>query len=187
MSSRRQRQGFTLIELVLAIAITALLGTCVYSVTQSMSATARRQQEAAGKQARRDRFEELLRRDLRGWLPSKSAPQAQKQAESPDNLTSFQFNTSADSLSGTLSPAQMPIMRSSNVQYVVRKAAEKFEIARVETSNGTAQSNIVLYQSDAEIVIDFFDGGKWLAHWTGNDRPKAARVTMGNDGFVVRL
>jgi prepilin-type N-terminal cleavage/methylation domain-containing protein len=188
MSARiRQRDihGFTVIELVLAIAITAILATCVYSATQSMSATARRQKDVSSQQSRRDRFEEIVRRDLRGWLPSKSA-QSTKPTESSDVLSSLQFNTSADSLSGTISASPTPMLRSTAVQYIVHKVGDSYEFERLEMASGNAQFKVVLFRSTAEMVIEFFDGSKWLPGWTGNDRPKAIRIAMGDDGFVVR-
>ncbi|MBI3828874.1 MAG: type II secretion system protein, partial [Planctomycetes bacterium] len=63
---RRNARAFTLIEMVIAIALATAMIVAVNSTTQAMSATARRQQVAARAEARFDRFLEIIRRDLQG-------------------------------------------------------------------------------------------------------------------------
>jgi type II secretion system protein J len=180
--------GFTVIELILAIAITAILGTCVYTVTQSMTATARRQKESSSQDLRRDRCEEIVRRDVRGWIPTKrgAAARPSKPASTADILSSVEFDTSADSLMGTLSPSSITSSRSTHVQYEVRKVADGYELHRTESADPETQTSLLLYRSSSEIRIEFFDGSKWVSAFTANERPNAVRFTLGAEAFVFR-
>ena len=207
MTSRRSnRRGFTLIELILAVAITVLLVACVYSATQAMSNTARRQIELGAKQTRRDRFEEIVRRDLRGWMqpkptdanatpatpapPTPTQPTAPASAPTPDNPILLQFFTTADALTSALpsASASAPISRSTSMQYVVHKSSDGFEIARIElTSTNLAASEIVLYRSVDEPKVEVFDGKAWFTEWKRSDRPKAVRWTLGPDTLVIKI
>lgn len=63
----KRNSGFTMIELVVATAIAALLVTGIYSATQSSTAAARRQMKFAREEAKTARAIEIMRRDLRGW------------------------------------------------------------------------------------------------------------------------
>ena len=186
------RHGFTLIELILAVAITVLLATCVYSATQAMSGTARRQGAISSKQTRRDRFEEIIRRDLRGWLPLKSssgsATASTQPAPAPDDKQSLlKFVSTADALSSFQTAAFPTPQRATNIEYLLRKTDNTFEIDRIEVTRLKPAVQMVLYQSAEEPKVESFDGTKWLSQWTRNDRPAAIRWTLGADVIVIKL
>lgn len=186
------RQGFTLIELILAVAITVVLATCVYSATQAMSGTARRQGEISAKQTRRDRFEEIIRRDLRGWLPLRSStgstnPDAKAAPTSNENQTLLKFMTTADGLTNIQTSALPAPQRATSIEYVLRKLDNAFEVDRIEECTSRPAITIVLYQGSDEAKVEAFDGTKWLPKWSRNDRPSAVRWTLGSDVILVKL
>ncbi len=194
MSHRVSRPpGFTLIELILAVAITVLLATCVYSATQAMSGTARRQAALTSKQTRRDRFEEIIRRDLRGWLPSKSsagasgATNTQPVSASAGKQSILKFVTTADGLSSFQTAAFPTPKRATTIEYVLREMDSIFEIDRIDVTPPMPTVQMVLYRSVEEPKVESFDGTKWLPQWTRNDRPSAIRWTLGADVIVIKL
>ncbi len=183
--------GFTLIEMILAVAITVLLATCVYSATQAMSGTARRQGDITSKQTRRDRFEEIIRHDLRGWLPLKSTSgstaSTQPALASDDKQSLLKFVSTADALSNFQTAAFPTPRRATNIEYLLRKMDHTFEIDRIEATPLNPAVQMVLYQSTDEPKVEAFDGTKWLPQWTRNDRPAAVRWTLGADVIVIKL
>src|SRR5476649_2572617 len=138
----RKRSGFTMIELVIAIAITAILAAGVYAATQSMTQVARRQAAACERQDRLDRFFEIVRRDIRGWIPAPPSSKPQQLGQEPafGELT-LVLTTTADSLGASAN-------RAVEVQYVVHKVLKHYEIERSETGGTSQASTLVLLRCD---------------------------------------
>ena len=62
----RSAKAFTLIEVVMAMAIALIIVTVIYTTTQAMATTAKRQGEMSEKDAQTAKFLGILRRDVRG-------------------------------------------------------------------------------------------------------------------------
>ena len=190
--SFKSGRGFTIIELILAVAITALLAACVFSATQSMTGTARRQTELGKKQTRRDRFEEIVRRDMRGWLSSNAIsgtpPKAtRKPTDLQEKQVLIHFITTADSLTSIQGIDYSSLPRSTDVQYVMRKVDETFEIDRIESFAGKPSGEVSLYRGQNEPKLEVFDGSTWLTEWTRGERPAAVKLSLDTGVILVKL
>lgn len=176
-----------MIELVVAIALAIAMISAVYAATRSMADSARRQQSSSAREAHWDAVVEIIRRDLRGWMLTKSG--STKTANLPSNETIlFQLSTTADSVaSGTVDGTGTARQRATlGVQYKVRKALDKFELVRVE-ANSSQDAELILLSSDSPPTLEVFNGTDWLQKTPGNNRPAAVRLLSGAPTIVVKL
>lgn len=192
MIRRRRPSGFTVIEMVIAIALAVSMIVSVYSATQAMSDTARRQKELSAQNMRREKFIEILRRDLRGWIVQSQPPAATpttpsaKAGGSDSDQALLKFNTTADALSGSLRGDAAPSARAiANLQYVQRKSASGFEIVRIESTPDGKTAELRLAQFTEAPKVEFFDGTKWTDQWTAKQRPPLLRLTIAGRVQVI--
>ena len=194
-NARRRPLGFTVLELVVAIAITVVLIAAVSSVTRALTDTARRQRELSATVLRREKCAELLRRDLRGWMEKdsvsvggpvgslNSAP-SRKPGEDPPVL---QFDTLADGLSVSFANSGNGARAVSNVQYFIRKSATGYDFVRAETGTDGQTFELLIFQSTEAPRVEFYAGKEWVEIWDFSKRPTGVRVTLGAMVFAVYL
>ena len=182
-------KGFTMIEMVIALAIGSGIVVAVYSTTQALSGVARRQEAASSEDARWQRFVEVLRRDVRGWVSVKETA-GTRQAELPGgDRALLRFPTTADSLASEVLAGEKdcPSRAVSTLQYLVRQTSRGFEITRLESNAGGAAFELGLYRSTDAPKIEFLAGSQWVTVWTGKARPEAVRITAGARSVFVGL
>ena len=126
----RSAKAFTLIEVVMAMAIALIIVTVIYTTTQAMATTAKRQGEMSEKDAQTAKFLEILRRDVRGRVV-KSAKQGatavdvEKSPDQTQDTALLEITSTADSLSA------FPMKRESkNIKYVVMPSTKGFAVQR---------------------------------------------------------
>jgi type II secretory pathway pseudopilin PulG len=190
MIRHRRPTGFTVIEMVIAIALAISMIVAVYSATRTMSDTAQRQKEYSLKNMRQQKFVEVVRRDLRGWViqtqATVTAPPTSSGASSlaEESQALLRFNTTADGLSSAIQAGSANDMRGiSNLQYVLRKNGDGLEIVRIEAGADGKGCELALFQSGNSLKMEFFDGIKWAGQWNGKQRPALIRITA--DGRVL--
>lgn len=184
-----RHNGFTMIELIVAIALAVVMIAAVYTATSSMADSARRQQAVASRDARWNSVAEILRRDLRGWLQSKQTSPAPSSPASPEQTILLQLSTTADGIAGEIvNGATTTRQRATiGVEYMVRKVLSRYELVRTEPSV-TQETELVLLISEAPPKLEFYNGKAWIEKWTSGDRPLAVRFTTENaKNLIVRL
>lgn len=175
--TRRKSRGFTLIEMVVAIALAAAMIAAVCSATQAMSATARRQQAASRDDARLNRFVEILRRDWRGIVWKQGVVQDAHPMREDEDTVILSFDTTTDALASNLNDQAVTVRRSS-VKYSVQQVQERFQIVRTESACPGASTALPLLILNARPKIEWWSEGKWSREHGGQDRPKAMRLTL---------
>jgi prepilin-type N-terminal cleavage/methylation domain-containing protein len=186
--AHRSNKGFTMIELIVAIALAVAMVGVVYSATRSMADVARRQQVAAATQSRWNSVVELFRRDVRGWLQSKSGAPAAAGTPMADETVLLQLATTADSIAGDIVDGVSPNRQRATfgVEYRVRKVLGRFELVRAEPS-ASKDTEVFLLHLETQPKLEFFDGKSWVEKSNGNDRPRAVRLTCDGGSAVVKL
>ena len=182
--------GFTMIEVIVAVALASLIVGSVYTATVSMTGTARRQREAAREGARWERFVEILQRDLRGW---NGANEAMREPEmpplGPGERVLLSLATTTDGLRGEVADGAMSVQPRSlaQVRYVLRSSAAGFEVVRQECRFGSPCLAFVVLGIRQEPKIEFLRGGRWTERQPEKERPETVRVTVGPNSQCVGL
>ena len=189
----RRACGFTVLELIVALAIAIVLIAAVSSVTRALTDTARRQRELSATVLRREKCAELLRRDLRGWMVrdsvvvpagSLNSVPSHKPGEDPPVL---QFDTLADGLSGGFSTNGNVSRAVPNVRYFIRKNANGYDFVRIESGTDNQSLELLMFQSTEVPRVEFYVGKEWVKTWDFSKRPTGVRVTLGAMVFAVYL
>lgn len=178
-------RGFTLIEMVLALAIAAMLVAAVWTTTQSMAAVAARQHEAGTAEARLERFLSILRRDMQSRVVSSNA--AEKQDVKGADTDLLAFDTLADSLAGYGAGKDGPskLRRASSVKYTVHTGPGYYEIERVETGRGTSESRFALLRTNELPSIEFLEHGRWTGKPSAPMDTAAVRLRLNGQLICV--
>jgi prepilin-type N-terminal cleavage/methylation domain-containing protein len=156
------RQGFTLVEVMVAVAIGALLILGVSAATQATVKTAERQKADARLEEQRARAVELLRQDWRGRvkiLKPATAP--------PAGVRRVLLSTTADSLSN-----------SRATRLVVWSASEK-GLSRQE---GNVETTIL----PGPVSMDFWDGVAWRPEAPGSSPAMRLQLQDPEEAVVLR-
>ncbi len=140
-------RGFTLVEMVVAVAVSTTLVAGVYSALVSTTNTADRQQESAVVEAGRTRAIELLRGDLRGRAKLKVETVPARGGAEPGTL--MVFATTSDSLGGDV------LKRSVGE---LRYTASSEGLKRRE-GDGVQAAEITLAREP--VVLEFWSEGLW--------------------------
>lgn len=159
----RRRAGFTLIEMVIAVALATMLVSGVYEVLVSTSRTADRQGMDAKGEELRMRATELMRRDLRGRM--KLTVDATLLETVAEGASSFTCSTTADSLGAGRIPGRGGIE--------VRYAASPLGLTRQESPK-SGRKELVLLQEP--VRFEYWSGNLWKA--TGGGEVSAVRVVF---------
>jgi prepilin-type N-terminal cleavage/methylation domain-containing protein len=160
-----RRSGFTLVELMVAVTISALLVTSVAGATHSTLRTARSQESAGRAEERFARALEILRDDWRGRMRVVADHEAVKTRAA--GSTVLVLVTTADSLEGTRLQQQ-----------VIYEASEK-GLRRRDRSGGFTLLK-------GAVSLDFWDGSAWRTDGSGLPRALRIRGATGEESTVLR-
>jgi Tfp pilus assembly protein PilE len=190
-------KAFTLVEVVVAFALSAALVVAVYSATQAITTSATRQKAAATEVARWRRFEEILRRDVRGWIAVRSSttPPANpgtnaKQSEKPGDSAHVEllnFTTSADSLSAEPEAARAIVLR-----YILQGTEGDFALIRIEsqpaqsTDSESTPVQTIICRCSRKPKVEFFDGTRWRDINPPKLRPTALKFTIDDRTIFIK-
>jgi prepilin-type N-terminal cleavage/methylation domain-containing protein len=188
--TRLSQNGFTLIEVVIAIAITAFIVLAVFAVTNSMTTVAKRQQEESLKTNHLSRFLEIFKQDVQGWSLTSSTVNSINPTPPTDTNSNttvlLDISTTADGLSPILKDSTFT--RSAKIQYVCRNYLRGYELVRTEISGLGSLLELSLLKLTQPALIEFFDGTKWSKDPPQNHlRPKLLRLTVDDATFSIRL
>jgi prepilin-type N-terminal cleavage/methylation domain-containing protein len=155
------RAGFTLVEMVIAVAIATMLVSGVYAALVSTSGTADRQGADAKGEELRMRAVELMRRDLRGRM--KIVVDATLLETVAEGSSAFTCQTTADSL-GTgqaLSRGGVEVRYTASPKGITRQESPK-----------SGRKELVLLEEPTR--FEYWIGNLWKA--TGKGEVSAVRV-----------
>ncbi|MBN2428945.1 MAG: prepilin-type N-terminal cleavage/methylation domain-containing protein [Deltaproteobacteria bacterium] len=181
MAVKVTQQGFTLLEVVIAVAITALLLTTVYSVFSSTSRARMRAEELSGHVHGARVFFDRISRELRGsnWSAANKDTSFIVKAED-EGFKEMSFTTSAAIILQN-TPAD-----GAKVRYAMEKdTGDLWSLYRVtssaeESGSGEAESFLIL--SDVvKMEMRFYHNGAWFEQWNAEDEkrlPKQVEITL---------
>lgn len=197
----RVRQAFTLLELLLAVAIFAVVLASINAVFYSAMRLQRTTQAAVDRSLPVNRASEVIDRDLRGIvLPGGILAGSFQYGVNTTNNTpqgSFEFTTSSGVVEETV-----PFGDLERVTYQLRASTDRRGGQGKELLR-TMRRNILsttLEEDDAEVLlanvllmqVSFYNGTQWVETWdstaTTNFLPRGIRLdltfTSGGDGAV---
>lgn len=183
MAAPRRNGGFTLLELLVALAIAALVVTAAYGVFFSLN---RAQQVASVDMEQRRALRsslDLLRRELSSILYNSGDKRLRLLVEDRDF-----FGKPASNLSfATIAPpADGPVSDQVLLRYLVVEAGEQLKLTRaardffLEEEMERVPAYPVLDKLEG-FLVECYDGSKWLKNWDTAltpALPKAIRVTV---------
>ena len=193
-------RGFTLLEVIIALALATALTAAVYSATRSMTNTARRQKEA-GKQDRRwNRFLEILRADLRGWVsvtaksgqPGRPSGPGREPNKSKSEIKQagvlIAFMSTRDALAEPAVSDRAFLRRSTlQITYRLKKSRNGFEVIREERHHGDRIVSLRILEVPQSPVFEFRYGDKWKATQKKDQRPLAVRLKTKHGSCCILL
>lgn len=180
----RRPSGFTLIEVVIAMAIGVCIVLVVIGTVQSLSRAARTLSTTGVEDEAWLRFVGVFRRDVRGWIPGEERQERSHRADSDSERPFFVCQTTADPLCAATRSGEQPVPRMVTVRYSVKREGEEFAIVRQEACKSESFSVPVL-RTKAEPRIEFFDGQGWNASGVGAQRPVAVRLIVGPRAAIL--
>ena len=185
-----QDGGFTLIELVLALSIFALLGTILYGAFALSHSAVAKSQGNAGRSQRQRSTADLLGSYIRSAYPYRNSPQEQAiffEGES-DSLV---FISAYSHGMGGRGMAKVQISTSDNDGREQQLSLEETTPVRVSGDDGGFGSThrVVLQERISKFRLDYLDPQtdeeSWQERWDGQERnmlPRAVRLTFVDDG-----
>jgi prepilin-type N-terminal cleavage/methylation domain-containing protein len=150
----RRQCGFTLIEMVIAVALSAMLVSGVYAALVSTSNVADRQGMDAKGEEQRMRAIELMRRDLRGRV--KLVVDGTLLERVAEGTSSFTCQTTADSLGAG------DVLGRGGIE--VRYRASPQGLTRQESPKSGKKELVLLEES---VRIEYWSGNLWKASAVG--------------------
>jgi len=176
-----QRRGFTMIEIIVAMAVAVILLVCVHSTVQAMSHTAKRIQEIHADQARLQRFLEILRRDLKGWYEKAEGASPNTNASAENAIPFLRFTTTSDGLEPSGNANRM---RAGEIQYILRRTGSDTEVVRSQTSSN-AGMEVVVWRSRENFTVEFEKNKAWVAEWGSKERPDCVKLVLGMRSLFI--
>jgi len=173
--------GFTMIEIIIAMAVAIILLVSVHSTVQAMTITAKRIQETHVEQARKQRFLEIIRRDLQGWYEKSETAQPAANSSAEQVPPFLRFTTTTDGLATGESSSST---RACEIQYTLRRSPNSTDVIRKESSN-TAGAEVVVWTTQHVFNVEFEKKGEWIAEWSAKERPTCTRFLFGTQYIVI--
>ncbi|ROQ18910.1 type II secretion system minor pseudopilin GspJ [Gallaecimonas pentaromativorans] len=180
---RRQR-GFTLIEMMVAMAIFALIGVAAYSVFNQVSLADRSSQEASKRLAEVQQAMLTIERDMT-QLSSRQVrfPNGDKQSEVLAGKHFF-LDSEDDGILFTRRGWQNPsaMLPRSEIQLAAYRL-EKGELIKQyyfypDPEVGVEPQRQVLLTGVEELKIRYYDGENWQDNWAASELPQAIAITL---------
>jgi prepilin-type N-terminal cleavage/methylation domain-containing protein len=180
----RRTNGFTLIEVVIAMAIGVFVVLAVIGTVQSLSRAARTLEESGAEDEAWLRFESIFRRDVRGWMPGEERRDANRPSEADASKPFLVCQTTSDALFGSVQAADQVAPRMATVRYLLKRDGEEFTIVRQE-ENKLNSFTVPILHAKTEPKIEFFDGQRWSAGHQGQQLPVAVKLVVGQREVII--
>jgi len=186
----RQDRGFTLIEVVLALSIFALLATILYGAFALSHTAVAKSQGIAGRSQKQRSTADLLGTYVRSAYPYRRSPQEQTiffEGEG-DSLT---FISAYSHGMGGRGMAKIQISANEGDDGRAQLSLEETTPVRVSGDDGGAGPNqrVVLQERISKFRLDYLDPQAeeetWQERWDGQERrvlPRAVRLSFVEEG-----
>ncbi|MEZ4601123.1 MAG: type II secretion system protein GspJ [Syntrophotaleaceae bacterium] len=182
MPALRDQRGLTLLEVMIAVTITAILMATIYGVFSSNS-RARARVEESSRQIHQARvFFDRLGRELRGanWEANRAGTNFICTIED-NKFKELTFTTSLETVVG------MEAAAMTTVRYVLETEAEDRKIlyravATGERAADGEDAKYLILSDVAELGFRFYGNGAWFEKWNAGDEkklPRLVEVTLG--------
>lgn len=182
---RLETRGFTLIELVLALSIFALLGTILYGAFALSHSAVEKSQRASSQSQTLRSTADLLASYIRSAYPYRGSAQEQEvffEGES-DNLTLISAYSHG---MGGRGMARIQIASEGDDSGRAALHLEETTPVRVSGEDGGGQTHrLILRQRIADLRLAYLDGQaadeRWEERWDGAERrilPRAIRISF---------
>ena len=182
MMRHRNIKGFTMLEVVIAIAITSIIVIAIASTTQAITFAANRQSKTSATVKRWDKIHEVLHADLKGWLPVKVSADALS-----DDVVLCSFASTADYHG--INPSQIIVTAGATIriQYVQRQTSDGLTLFRLTKLDDDNLIELPLGKARSPIEIQFYDGVNWSEKQPSGERPACVLLKMDGRSILVRL
>jgi general secretion pathway protein J len=184
MATRRSEQGFTLLEVVLALSIFGLIGAILYGAFSLTQGAVTKSQASFEKNQKLRSFGDLLGSYIRSSYPYRASPQDQTifYQGGEDSLT---FVSSFSLAMGGRGIAKIHIYREGETNKEGFLKLEEETPVRVDDTDeeGGQRNSITLQEGVGGLQISYLDpqsvDDKWEDSWDGQERrmlPRAVRL-----------
>lgn len=167
MSSVRQHQGFTLIEMLIAIALTAVVAAMAYQSLDSASRSAERTREVLGDINKLDKAWQLIAQDMRGIVPIEAVLGAETRLpgmELPKGLQGFKAQNTQ-----TQTPVRKTRFEAASLS---SKGKDAFQVLMVFSRRGWFNP-LERLRSDLQVVNYRLSAGKlWRDYMPERNMPQ---------------
>ncbi len=172
----RTQKGFTLLEVMIAVAIAAFLMTTIYGVFTSTSRAHRKVEDSSSRFHQTRVFFERFSRELRGanWSADNAGTAFVCTVED-NQFKEIRFSTSADAVYGTAGSNGMM------VRYILEEDAEDFKTLYRSTSvaekpDSSEASQYIMVSHISAMGLRFYNKGDWFEKWNSEDEKKLPRM-----------
>lgn len=176
-----KRKGFTLLEILLAMAIAAMFSGAVYTVLLRAVVDTKRLEQTVLTSRLGDSILRFIERDLLGTLPAgEEMPHFAANLDSSGNST-LTLLTSSDARS-----AQDPsdLVRAAYLLVPEAENPELFSLLRRESQptpsfeDSFQEETVLLAHNVKKFSLEFFDGSSWRPVWSEPKLPKAVHIEL---------
>jgi prepilin-type N-terminal cleavage/methylation domain-containing protein len=172
----RSQKGFTLLEVAIAVAITAFLMVAVYGVFFSTSRARAKVEESSGRFHQARVFFERISRELRGsiWSSKDSAAFFICRVED-NNFKEILFTTAPNAALGPL------VADGVTARYTLEKDAGDLHtlyraVSGAEGSVDSEDSRYIIVENISGMGLRFFREGAWFEKWNSEDVKQLPRL-----------
>lgn len=166
MTAQDRQQGFTLLEIVVAITLVALLLSGVYGVFAGVSKARRRAEIGAELHHRGRVFFERLGRELRSLYVEEKGSENPFGCESRDGrMISFTFATYAEAVPGRAQAGAMVVRYTLPEGEAATKTLSRLVLPLHHTEEPEAEAAVPFLDLVRDLRLRFYDQGAWSENW----------------------
>jgi type II secretion system protein J len=176
MAVLRAQKGFTLLEVVIAVAITAFLMAAVYGVFSSTSRARTKVEESSIRFHQARVFFERISRELRGIVWSSKDSNTFFICKVEDNsFKEIVFTTAPDAAFGTAGTDGV------TARYALEKDAGDLHtlyrtVSVAEGSASSEESRYTIVENISKLGFRFFREGAWFEKWNAEDEKQLPKL-----------
>jgi hypothetical protein len=171
-----------MIEVVISLAITAIMIVAVAQCTQALTHAATRRSKASASLRRWSTLHDLLQNDIRGWMPVKTTVEP-----TSGDVVLIAFCSTADYHCLIAMDKETVRCRSTQtIQYVSRRANNGRVLVRIAKLDEDNIFELPILTTTGVPEVSFYDGKTWNATHTEPGRPLAVLFKVDDRELLLR-